>query len=155
MQWAGRRLPPKQNGKKLLEERIIYYSPGNGPITGIFLANFCDVNCTCINCIKEWKDRPSTMVMVIPHLLEVIWMGPARTERWIWLEMFKNGCSIGKAIHTLINHPIEIQPDPNRIYRELRGGSWNDSLDWLRAASRISASAPSDSYYFMGFRCVR
>ena len=41
----------------------------------------------------------------------------------------------------------------NKTRRVLRGGSWNDPSSNLRAANRYGYY-PSNSYYYLGFRCV-
>ena len=50
------------------------------------------------------------------------------------------------------------QTDPHGaasgVYRVFRGGSWNNSADFLRSARR-SGYSPSGSGYYLGFRLVR
>ena len=43
--------------------------------------------------------------------------------------------------------------DSNKTRRVLRGGSWNDPSSNLRAANRFGYF-PSNTYYYLGFRCV-
>jgi serine/threonine-protein kinase len=43
--------------------------------------------------------------------------------------------------------------DSNKTRRVLRGGSWNDPSSNLRAANRFGYF-PSNTYYYVGFRCV-
>ena len=45
----------------------------------------------------------------------------------------------------------DVQADARRV---VRGGSWNDLLDFARASFRVDLS-PSDRYYFFGFRVSR